>query len=113
MRQTSRHRSRPLYQNHRDFLHRELTIADIVGGNPEFAHLKAMFYCMLWPYITGLLFIFTVVAKGSFHDLFTIIAKSDWLATFMIWAIGYEILASLFVGWFFYTLFSLKKENKR
>ena len=109
MRRSGPKQSRPLYQNHHDFLHREITIADIVGGNPEYAHFKAIVYFIFWPYFMGILFMFTIVAKGSFHDLFTIIAQSDWLVTFMIWAIGYEIFASLFLGWVFYKLLAAPK----
>ena len=113
MHRTLRQKKRPLYENHHDFLHRRLTLADIVGGNPEYAFIKTAIYIAILPYITGSFFILIVVAKGSFHDFFTIISKSDWLATIMIWAIGYEVLASLFLGWVIRSLFSLKSASKK
>ncbi|WP_456382613.1 hypothetical protein [Hydrogenimonas sp.] len=99
-----------IYENHRDFLHQELTVADLVGGNPKYAYIKATLYFIFAPYIAGTLTMLAVSAKGSLSDLFTVITKGDFIGFFMMWAIGYEILASMFLMWAIYAIFSFNRE---
>ena len=53
-------------------------------------------YFAILPYITGLLFMFFVVAKGN-PALFTSLKATD--SFIMVWAIGYEILAAIIILW--------------
>ena len=99
-----------MYENHGDFLHQQLTVADLVGGDPKYAYIKATLYFIFAPYITGTLVMLAISAKGSFSDLFTIIAKGDFIGFFMMWAIGYEILASMFLAWAIYAIFTFNRE---
>ncbi len=99
-----------MYENHGDFLHQQLTVADLVGGDPKYAYIKATLYFIFAPYITGTLVMLAVSAKGSFSDLFMIIARGDFISFFMMWAIGYEILASMFLAWAIYAIFSFNRE---
>jgi len=103
-----------MYENHGDFLHQQMTVADLVGGDPKYAYIKATLYFIFGPYITGTLVMLAFSAKGSFSDLFTIIADGDFISFFMMWAIGYEILASMFLAWAIYAIFSFNRElNKK
>ncbi len=99
-----------MYENHGDFLHQELTVADLVGGDPKYAYIKAALYFIFGPYVTGTLVMLLVSAKGSISDLFTVIIKGDFISFFMLWAIGYEILASMFLAWAIYSIFSFNRE---
>ena len=99
-----------MYENHGDFLHQQLTVADLVGGDPKYAYIKAALYFIFGPYIAGTLAMLAFSAKGSFSDLYTVIAKGDFIGFFMMWAIGYEILASMFLIWASYSIFSFNRE---
>jgi len=88
-----------MYKNHGDFLHQQMTVADLVGGDPKYAYIKAALYFIFAPYITGTLVMLAISAKGSISDLFTVIINGDFISFFMLWAIGYEILASMFLAW--------------
>ena len=99
-----------MYENHGDFLHQQLTVADLVGGDPKYAYIKAALYFIFGPYITGTLVMLVVSARWSFSDLFTILANGDFINFFMMWAIGYEILASMFLAWAIYMIFAFNRE---
>ena len=99
-----------MYENHGDFLHQQLTVADLVGGDPKYAYIKATLYFIFAPYITGMMVMLVVSARWSFSDLFTILANGDFINFFMMWAIGYEILASMFLAWAIYMIFAFNRE---
>ncbi len=102
-----------MYQNHGDFLHQQMTVADLVGGDPKYAYFKAALYFIFAPYIVGTLVMLVVSAKGSISDLVTVIVKGDFISFFMLWAIGYEILASMFLAWAIYNIFAFNREVSR
>ncbi|WP_456404701.1 hypothetical protein [Hydrogenimonas sp.] len=102
-----------MYQNHGDFLHQQMTVADLVGGDPKYAYIKATLYFIFAPYIVGTLVMLVISAKGSISDLVTVIVKGDFISFFMLWAIGYEILASMFLAWAIYSIFSFNREASR
>ena len=99
-----------MYESHGDFLHQQLTVADLVGGDPKYAYFKAALYFIFGPYITGTLVMLAFSAKGSISDLITVLTKGDFISFFMMWAIGYEILASLFLAWAIYAIFSFNRD---
>lgn len=102
-----------MYENHNDFLHRQLTVSDLVGGDPRYAYLKATLYFIFAPYLIGAMALLFISAEGSFSDLFLILQRGDFLTYFMVWAVGYEILASMFLLWVLYTLFSIGHHQYR
>ncbi len=99
-----------MYESHGDFLHQEMTVADLVGGDPKYAYIKATLYFIFGPYVVGTLVMLVISAKGSIADLFTVIINGDFISFFMLWAIGYEILASMFLLWAIYSIFSFNRE---
>ncbi|MBN2870062.1 MAG: hypothetical protein JXK04_03810 [Campylobacterales bacterium] len=61
------------------------------------------FYIALIPYLAGLAFLFSFIARGQFEHFITF----DLTSFFIIWAIGYEvcaamILGAIFAGWLKY-----------
>ena len=65
--------------------------------------LEAYFYTFYFvgvPYVTGVLFLFFAIAGGEFENLISL----DLTAFFIVWAIGYEIVATISLIWIF-TLF--------
>lgn len=102
-----------IYENHNDFLHRQLTVADLVGGDPRYAYIKAALYFIFAPYLTGGLVLLSISVQGRFSDLIRIMQEGDLLSYFMVWAVGYEILASMFLIWVFYTLFNISRYQHR
>ncbi|BBG65388.1 hypothetical protein NNO_0685 [Hydrogenimonas sp.] len=99
-----------MYQNHGDFLHQQMTVADLVGGDPKYAYIKAALYFIFAPYVVGTLVMLVVSANGSISDLVTVIINGDFISFFMLWAIGYEILASMFLAWAIYSIFSFNRD---
>lgn len=65
------------------------------------------FYFMLVPYLTGLLFLFIFVA----HSSITNFTSLDLTTFFIVWAIGYEIVASTILIIIFYSAFTFKKRT--
>ncbi len=60
-------------------------------------------YIALIPYLAGLAFLFSFIARGQFEHFITF----DLTSFFIIWAIGYEvcaamILGAIFAGWLKY-----------
>ena len=96
------------YESRHDFLYRQMGVVDLVGGDPRYAYIKAGLYFLFLPYLSGVVFLFFVSAGGSFSNLFLVIQEGGFFAWFMQWAIGYELLVSMFLGWCFYQFFSLK-----
>lgn len=55
------------------------------------------FYFITVPYMTGVLFLFLAIAGGDFGSLVIL----DLTAFFIVWAIGYEIVATISLIWIF------------
>lgn len=55
------------------------------------------FYFLSLPYITGVLFLFIAIAGGDFNSLVSL----DLASFFIVWAIGYEIVATISLIWIF------------
>ena len=53
------------------------------------------FYLMVVPYITGAIFLFFAVAGGDFNNFMLL----DLAQAFIVWAIGYEIVATISLLW--------------
>jgi hypothetical protein len=73
-------------------------------------------YFAILPYITGLLFIFFYIAEGQAKVFGSITISSD-ANFFLVWTIGYEILAAVILVWIAKSaiMFSINKskEEKR
>ena len=55
------------------------------------------FYFIVVPYVVGVLFLFLAIAGGDFDNLVVM----DLTAFFIVWAIGYEIVATISLIWIF------------
>jgi hypothetical protein len=95
----------------REFLLKRRTLSDFLPAGNEDISLITIF--TLVPYLTGMVFVFFVIAEASFTKL---ISLSKYHSFPLIWAIGYEIVAGLLLLWFFkiiiYAIFEGKEEDK-
>ena len=55
------------------------------------------FYVLVIPYIVGAIFLFFAVAGGDFSNFMLL----DLAQAFIVWAIGYEIVATISLLWIF------------
>jgi len=78
---------------------------------PGYEYIFLSVYVLTIPYVTGILFLFFYIANANFELFLSINGKSAFLFT---WAIGYEILATIFFI-FIIKLFidSVKAEHAR
>ena len=66
-------------------------------------------YFITLPYITGLLFLFFYVAEGKAELFFSLNDDSSFI---MSWAIGYEILATLFILYIIKSAIAFSMKNR-
>jgi hypothetical protein len=71
-------------------------------------------YFAILPYITGLLFLFFYVSEGKPAVFGSITVSSD-ANFFLIWSIGYEILAAIILLWIIKNavMFSIRNSNEK
>jgi hypothetical protein len=71
-------------------------------------------YFAILPYITGLLFLFFYVSEGKPAVLGSIVVSTD-ANFFLIWSIGYEILAAIILLWIIKNavIFSIRNSNEK
>ena len=67
-------------------------------------------YFMTLPYITGLLFLFFYVSKGKASTFGAVSTESNF---FLVWTVGYEILAVLAVLWIIKNAISYSIKNSQ
>ena len=70
---------------------KKIEIDDIVWAPEGYEGAFLFLYILLVPYITGSIFLFFAVAQADFDSFI----KLNMTAFFIVWAIGYEIVASL------------------
>jgi len=58
-------------------------------------------YFLFIPYVTGLLFLFVFIAHVTFEKFFLL----DFSSIFIVWMIGYEVLAVLILTLIFFSYF--------
>ena len=76
---------------HEDFGSQNVDVKDYILSPEGWEGIMFFIYFLSIPYLVGALFIFLFIAHGSFSNLFVL----DMTAFFIIWAIGYEVIASL------------------
>jgi hypothetical protein len=66
-------------------------------------------YILIAPYLTGLIFLFFFVAKTNVTNFTSL----DLTTFFVVWAIGYEILAAFLLMLIFYSAFNFRPRAKK
>ncbi|OQX60107.1 MAG: hypothetical protein B5M52_01080 [Helicobacteraceae bacterium 4484_230] len=66
-------------------------------------------YVLIVPYVTGLIFLFFFVAKTNVTNF----TSMDLTTFFVVWAIGYEIVAAVLLVLIFYSAFRFKPKAKK
>lgn len=79
------------------FANQEIKPSEIVFVIEGLEAYFYMFYFISVPYITGVLFLFVAIAGGDFNSLISL----DLTSFFIVWAIGYEIVATISLIWIF------------
>lgn len=69
--------------------------------------LMFFIYFLSIPYLIGALFLFVFVAQGSVVNFFVL----DISAFFIVWAIGYEVIASLILITIFFSYLNYVRES--
>jgi len=64
-------------------------------------------YVLIVPYITGLIFLFFFVAKTDVTNFTSL----DLTTFFVVWAMGYEIVAAILLTMIFYSAFRFKPKT--
>jgi len=72
-------------------------VEDIVWAPDGYEGVFLFLYFISVPYIVGSLFLFFAVASGDLESFL----KLNTAAFFIVWAIGYEIVASIVLFWIF------------
>ncbi len=83
----------------------EVDIRDYIISPEGWEGVMFSFYFIAIPYVTGVIFLFLFVARGDMHNFLIL----DLTHFFIVWAIGYEVVASiililLFVSYIKYVL---------
>ncbi len=73
------------------FASQEVEVKDYIISPEGWEGIMLSFYFLSIPYIVGILFLFLVIARGDMDNFLVF----DITAFFIVWAIGYEIVASL------------------
>jgi hypothetical protein len=71
-------------------------------------YLAYIFYIVGIPYVTGAIFLFYTVAGGDFHN-FELISLGSF---FIVWAIGYEISATLTLIYIVYLFLTFDSDDE-
>jgi len=91
------------------FLQQEVNLKSTPLYFPEgFEKIFLAMYFILLPFITGLLFLFFYISKGSYEVFLSLNQDYFFILT---WAIGYEILAILILLYIIKSAFSFSKKN--
>lgn len=74
-----------------------------------FENIFAGLYFIFLPYVTGIIFMFIVIAKGSFGIFQSLSSESSFLFS---WCVGYECLAGLALLWIIKGAITFSVQNK-
>jgi len=102
---------KPIRNNEDKFTQQKVTFDDTPLLFP--AGLEKFFlliYFILLPYIAGLLFLFFYVGEGKTELFLSLNEDSSFILT---WAIGYEIIAGLFILWVIKSAIAFSMEASR
>jgi small-conductance mechanosensitive channel len=82
--------SRESFNKHPSFTSQEIDLSDYFFTIEGYEGFFYTLYLITIPYITGAVFLFFYVAKGDFSNFMLL----DINAFFVVWLIGYEIVAT-------------------
>jgi hypothetical protein len=77
--------------NVESFGSKTINISDYILSPEGWENMMFLFYFLSFPYLVGALFLFLFIAHASVTNFFTL----DFTAFFIVWAIGYEVIAVL------------------
>ena len=104
-------KEKPIQNKNGSFTQQDVKLSETPLFFPEgFEKVFLVIYIISLPYITGLLFLFFVVAEANV-DRF--LAVNEESAFFLTWAIGYEILAALIVLWIIKMAIGFANESRK
>ncbi|QFR50462.1 hypothetical protein FJR48_07685 [Sulfurimonas lithotrophica] len=75
----------------KSFASKEIEINEMVWAPEGYEGIFLFIYILTIPYITGAIFLFFAVAQADFDSFI----KLNMTAFFIVWAIGYEIVATI------------------
>jgi len=78
-------------RNRKSFASKEVNIKDMVFAPEGYEGIFFFAYFLIIPYLAGSIFLFLFVAGGN-YDSFMLL---NMTAVFIVWAIGYEIVATI------------------
>lgn len=81
---------------------------DYVYAPDDYEWLAYLLYFVTIPYVTGAIFLFLFVAGGD-YDNFMLLNLNSF---FIVWAIGYEIVAVFLLFWIFIMFLQYDDEDK-
>ncbi len=90
------------------FSSQKLDIKDYIISPEGWEGIMFTFYFASIPYITGITFLFLFIAKGDVGNFLVF----DIFAFFIVWAIGYEIVASFLLLIIFMSYFNFMNKSK-
>ncbi|MEA1919187.1 MAG: hypothetical protein U9N52_05055 [Campylobacterota bacterium] len=96
-------------KNKDNFGSQEVDVKDFIISPEGWEGIMFTFYFLSIPYITGIIFLFLFIARADMENFLVF----DLTAFFVVWAIGYEIVASLILITIFisYLKYMTRKEN--
>lgn len=77
-----------------DFLSQEFDYRNFIFAPEGYEGLMMFLYILTLPYLMGLVFLFLFVARSSYEYFL----EFNLTSYFVIWAIGYEVIAVLLIG---------------
>jgi hypothetical protein len=91
------------------FSSQEVDVKDYIISPEGWEGIMFTFYFLAIPYITGIIFLFLFIARADMESFLVF----DLTSFFIVWAIGYEIVASiLIVAIFIAYIRYLSREDK-
>lgn len=78
-------------KNNSSFGSQDVDVKDFIISPEGWEGIMFTFYFLSIPYITGIIFLFLFIARADLENFLIF----DLTAFFVVWAIGYEIVASL------------------
>ena len=92
-------------QKPKSFLSQKVSLSDFVNLDESTLNIVASIAFVVLPYITGIAFIFLLIANANF-DTFKDININDYL---IYWTIGYEVLATVIILFIIKSAINFKK----
>ena len=87
---------------------RDIDVYDYIVSPAGLEGLMLSLYFLLVPYLTGALFLFVAIAHVRFEKFLQL----DLASLFVIWAIGYEVIALFILVMIFFSYIKFLKNNR-